>query len=214
VLTKRSPTDPIDGTIHSAADHSVNAAAAYCVLRRADGPVARTHNLPAARRTWVYRDSTTSEPFRATTKIELYNRYFWSTEAAIKLAVGDWIERVYNHRRRHWATDVTARLSSRNRITRTAETPNPRPPNGVKLSRHKSSTALCPRFRFVLQGAWHQCDRRRCGCAAQRSVHIAEMIADPSAANLISRPAVGLTRLARLPRRTVAVEWPRLKLTH
>jgi hypothetical protein len=38
--------------------------------------------------------------FWATLKVEFYDRYLWPTRAAAKLAVGDWIERVYNRRRR------------------------------------------------------------------------------------------------------------------
>jgi putative transposase len=31
-------------------------------------------------------------------KVEFYDRYLWPTKAAARLAVGDWIERVYNRR--------------------------------------------------------------------------------------------------------------------
>jgi hypothetical protein len=33
-------------------------------------------------------------------KVEFYDRCLWPTRAAAKLCVGDWIERVYNRRRR------------------------------------------------------------------------------------------------------------------
>lgn len=46
-------------------------------------------------------DNAAAELFWATIKVEFYNRYLWPTKAAAKLAVGDWIERVYNRRRRH-----------------------------------------------------------------------------------------------------------------
>jgi len=31
-------------------------------------------------------------------KVEFYDRYLWPTEAVAELAVGDWVERVYNRR--------------------------------------------------------------------------------------------------------------------
>jgi hypothetical protein len=31
-------------------------------------------------------------------KVEFYDRYLWPTKATAKIAVGDWIERVYNRR--------------------------------------------------------------------------------------------------------------------
>lgn len=34
-------------------------------------------------------------------KSEFYRRYIWPTKKAARLAVGDWVERVYNRRRRH-----------------------------------------------------------------------------------------------------------------
>ena len=39
-------------------------------------------------------------------KVEFYDRYLWPRPAAAKLAVGDWIERVYNRRRRHSALNM------------------------------------------------------------------------------------------------------------
>jgi transposase InsO family protein len=42
----------------------------------------------------------------ATLKFEFYDRYLWSTEAATKVALGGWIERAYNPRRRHSAIAV------------------------------------------------------------------------------------------------------------
>jgi putative transposase len=46
------------------------------------------------------RDNAAAESFWATLKVEFYDRYLWPSRAAAKLAVGDWIERVYNRRRR------------------------------------------------------------------------------------------------------------------
>jgi hypothetical protein len=39
-----------------------------------------------------------AESFWATLEVECYDRYLWPTRAAAKLAVGDWIERVYKNR--------------------------------------------------------------------------------------------------------------------
>ena len=48
-------------------------------------------------------DNAAAESFWATLKVEFYDRYLRPTRGAAKLAVGDWIERVYNGRRRHSA---------------------------------------------------------------------------------------------------------------
>ena len=48
------------------------------------------------------------ESFWATLKVEFYDRYLWPSRAAAKLAVGDWIERVYNRRRRHSVLSMTS----------------------------------------------------------------------------------------------------------
>jgi Integrase core domain len=44
-------------------------------------------------------DNAAAESFWATLKVEFYDRYLWPSRMAAKLAVGDWIERVYNRRR-------------------------------------------------------------------------------------------------------------------
>lgn len=54
-------------------------------------------------------------------KVEFYDRYLWPTKAAAKLAVGDWIERVYNRRRRHSAIGMISPVDYENRITQTAQ---------------------------------------------------------------------------------------------
>ena len=57
--------------------------------RAQPGPLSSPHS----------RAGTTLKPsFWATMKVEFYDRYLWPTKAAAKLAVGDWIERVYNRR--------------------------------------------------------------------------------------------------------------------
>ena len=45
----------------------------------------------------------------------------WPTKAAAKLAVGDWIERVYNRRRRHSALGMISRVDFDDRLTQTAQ---------------------------------------------------------------------------------------------
>ena len=54
-------------------------------------------------------------------KVEFYDRYLWPTKAAAKLAVGDWIERVYNRRRRHSALGMISRVNFEDRLTQTAQ---------------------------------------------------------------------------------------------
>ena len=63
---------------------------------------AREHNLVrSVGRTAVRWDNAQAESFWATLKVEFYDRSLWPPKAAAKLAVRDWIERVYNRRRRH-----------------------------------------------------------------------------------------------------------------
>jgi Integrase core domain len=62
-----------------------------------------------------------AESFWATLKVEYYDRYLWSTKAAAKLAVGDWIERVYNRRRRHSAIAMMSPVDFEDRLTQTAQ---------------------------------------------------------------------------------------------
>ena len=53
-------------------------------------------------------------------KVEFYERYHWHTKGAAKLAVGDWIERVYN-RRRHSALGLISPVEFDNQLTQTAQ---------------------------------------------------------------------------------------------
>jgi putative transposase len=48
-------------------------------------------------------------------KVEFYDRYPWSPKSAAKLAVGDWIERVYN--RRHSGIGMISPVEFENRRT-------------------------------------------------------------------------------------------------
>jgi putative transposase len=54
-------------------------------------------------------------------KVEFYDRYPWSPKSAAKLAVGDWIERVYN-RHRHSGIGMVSPVEFENRRTQPAQT--------------------------------------------------------------------------------------------
>jgi putative transposase len=83
---------------------------------------AREHNLlRSVGRTAVCWDNAQQESFWATMKVEFYDRYLWPTKAAAKLAVGDWIERVYNRRRRHSALAMMSPVDFEDRLTQTAQ---------------------------------------------------------------------------------------------
>jgi putative transposase len=66
-------------------------------------------------------DNAAAESFWATLKVEFYDRYVWPSRAAAKLAVGDWIERVYNRRRRHSALGMITPVEFENRFNQTAQ---------------------------------------------------------------------------------------------
>ena len=53
-------------------------------------------------------------------KVEFYDRYLWPTKTAAKLAVGDWIERVYNRLRLHSAIGMISPVDFENQLTQTA----------------------------------------------------------------------------------------------
>ena len=83
---------------------------------------ARTHQLSrSVGRTGVCWNNAQAESFWATLKVEFYDRYLWPTKAATKLAVGDWIERVYNRRRRHSAIGMISPVDFENRTNQTAQ---------------------------------------------------------------------------------------------
>ncbi|GJF13889.1 integrase [Mycolicibacterium cyprinidarum] len=82
----------------------------------------RKHNLArSVGRTGVCWDNAAAESFWATLKVEFYDRHLWPTKAAARLAVGDWIERVYNRRRRHSSIGMIPPVDYENRITQTAQ---------------------------------------------------------------------------------------------
>jgi putative transposase len=83
---------------------------------------ARADNIVrSAGRTGVCWDNAAAESFWATFKVEFYDRYLWPSRAAAKLAVGDWIERVYNRRRRHSALGMISPVDYENQLTQTAQ---------------------------------------------------------------------------------------------
>lgn len=83
---------------------------------------AREHNLVrSVGRTAVCWDNAQAESFWATLKVEFYDRYLWPTKAAAKVAVGDWIERVYNRRRRHSAIAMMNPVDFEDRLIQTAQ---------------------------------------------------------------------------------------------
>ena len=80
------------------------------------------HNLArSVGRTGVCWDNAAAESFWATLKVEFYNRYLWPTKHAARLAVGDWIERVYNRRRRHSALGMISPVDYEDRLNQTAQ---------------------------------------------------------------------------------------------
>jgi transposase InsO family protein len=84
--------------------------------------LARDHNLiRSVGRTAVCWDNAQQESFWATLKVEFYDRYLCPTKAAAKVAVGDWIERVYNRRRRHSARALICPVDFEHRLTQTAQ---------------------------------------------------------------------------------------------
>ena len=83
---------------------------------------ARRHDVAqSVGRTGVCWDNAQAESFWSTLKAEFYNRYTWPTKIAARLAVGDWIERIYNRRRRHSKLGMISPVDFENRHTQTAE---------------------------------------------------------------------------------------------
>ena len=83
---------------------------------------ARDHNLlRSVGRTAVCWDNAAAESFWATLKVEFYDRYLWPSKSKAKRAVGDWIERVYNRRRRHSALGMISPVDFEDRLNQTAK---------------------------------------------------------------------------------------------
>ncbi|MGH7291593.1 MAG: IS3 family transposase, partial [Myxococcota bacterium] len=49
------------------------------------------------------------------------HRYTWPTKSAARLAVGDWIERIYNRRRRHSKIGMISPVDFEHHHTQTAQ---------------------------------------------------------------------------------------------
>jgi len=83
---------------------------------------ARRHDVAqSVGRTGVCWDNAQAESFWSTLKAEFYDRYTWPTKIAARLAVGDWIERIYNRRRRHSKLGMISPVDFEDRHTQTAE---------------------------------------------------------------------------------------------
>ena len=54
-------------------------------------------------------------------QVEFYDRYLCPTKAAAKLAIGDWIERVYNRRRRRSAIAMMSPVDFEDRFPHTVQ---------------------------------------------------------------------------------------------
>jgi putative transposase len=83
---------------------------------------ARRHDVAqSVGRTGVCWDNAQAESFWSTLKSEFYNRYTWPTKIAARLAVGDWIERIYNRRRRHSKIGMISPVEFEHRHNQTAQ---------------------------------------------------------------------------------------------
>lgn len=71
--------------------------------------------------TGVCGNNARDESFWATVKVEFYNRFLWPTKRHAGVAVGDWVERVYNRRRRHSSFEMISPVQFGRRFTQTAE---------------------------------------------------------------------------------------------
>ena len=72
-------------------------------------------------RTGVCWDNAQQESFWASLKVEFYYRRPWATRAEAMAAVADWIERVYNRRRRHSALGMLTPVQFEQLQRQTAE---------------------------------------------------------------------------------------------
>ncbi len=81
----------------------------------------REHNLlRSVGRTAVCWDNAQQESIWATLKVEFYHRHLWPTKATARVAVGDWIERIYNRRRRHSSLSMICPVEFETQLTQTA----------------------------------------------------------------------------------------------
>ncbi len=70
-------------------------------------------------RTGVCWDNAQQESFWSTLKTEYYHRHTFDTRAAAIRSVSDWIENVYNRRRRHSALSQISPVAFERRLTTT-----------------------------------------------------------------------------------------------
>jgi hypothetical protein len=78
-------------------------------------------------------------------KVEFYARYLWPTMAAAKLAVGDWIERVYNRSRRHSALGIISRPTLKTDSLRRHKPPDPVSTKRCQAKLDQSGPSASPR---------------------------------------------------------------------
>ena len=71
-------------------------------------------------RTGVCWDNAQQESFWSTLKTEYYQRRSFATHAEAIAGVSDWIERVYNRRRRHSALGQISLVTFEHQLTTTA----------------------------------------------------------------------------------------------
>ena len=71
-------------------------------------------------RTGVCWDNAQHESFWSTLKTEFYNRYQFATRTEATASVSEWIETIYNRRRRHSALGHTSPVTFEHRLTTTA----------------------------------------------------------------------------------------------
>ena len=88
-----------------------------------------------------------AESFWATLKVECYNRYWWPTKQHAKVAVGDWIERVYNRRPRHSALGMISPVEFGSRSFR-----RQKPLDSVSTGRGQRQSALCKQRLLCYRG--------------------------------------------------------------
>jgi putative transposase len=86
----------------------------YTSERLARSPIITTWLVRSGAKVCAW-DNAAAESFWATMKVERHNRHLWTTRAAAKLAVDDWIERVYTEAD---ATRLWARSAQRRNVRR------------------------------------------------------------------------------------------------
>jgi putative transposase len=70
-------------------------------------PFRSTAQLDPPRLAGQYWDNAAAESFWAKLKVEFCDRYLWPTKTVAKLAVGYWIERIYNRRHNSYLGNIS-----------------------------------------------------------------------------------------------------------